>query len=291
MTRRYPSLVPLLLIAPGFLLALAVISYPFFDLMRISLHDVSRFGQLRAFNDGANFMRVFADPLFLAALWRTIIWTVLVVGGTLLISLPVALILNENFIGRGVARTIVMLPWSVSLTMTAIVWRWALNGDFGLLNATLQSIGVIDTPLVWLASADLAFPMQVLIGVLVSVPFTVTIFLGGLSSVPGDIYEAAKLDGATGFQQFRTLTLPLMKPFVTMAIVLNVIYVFNSFPIIWVLTQGGPADGTHILVTYLYHLAFRLGKLGEAAAVSLVMLAILLAFTALYVKLVGKEQD
>lgn len=291
MFRRYPSLVPWLLIAPGFLLAALIITYPFIDIVRISLHDVNRFGQLRELNGGENFLKVFADPLFWQALWRTVNWTVLVVGGTLLVSLPVALILNENFIGRGIARTIVMLPWSVSLTMTAIVWRWALNGEFGMVNATLQSMGIIDGPVIWLASAELAFPMQVLIGILVSVPFTVTIFLGGLSSVPGDIYEAAKLDGATAFQQFRTLTLPLMKPFITMALVLNVIYVFNSFPIIWVLTQGGPSNGTHILVTYLYNLAFRLGKLGEAAAVSLVMLAILLAFTMIYVRLVGREEE
>jgi len=291
MLRRYPSLVPWLLIAPGFLLAALIITYPFIDIVKVSLHDVSRFGQLRDFNATGNFSRVFADPLFWQALVRTMWWTVLVVGGTMLVSLPTALILNENFIGRGVARTIVMLPWSVSLTMTAVVWRWALNGEFGMFNATLQSLGLIDTPIVWLASADTAFPMQVIIGILVSVPFTTTIFLGGLSSVPGDIYEAAKLDGATSFQQFRTLTLPLMKPFITMATVLNVIYVFNSFPIIWVLTQGGPADGTHILVTYLYHLAFRLGKLGEAAAVSLVMLAILLAFTMLYVRLVSRDEE
>ena len=121
-------------------------------------------------------------------------------------------------------------------------------------------------------------------GILVSIPFTTTIFLGGLSSMPGDIYEAARIDGASAWQQFRYITLPLLRPFINIAIVLNVIYVFNSFPIIWVMTQGGPGNWTDILVTYLYKLAFRLGKLGEAAAISLVMFGMLLCFTIIYLR-------
>jgi len=150
---------------------------------------------------------------------------------------------------------------------------------------------VIDAPIHWLATSEWAFPVEILVGILVSVPFTVTIFLGGLSSVPGDIYEAARIDGASGWQQFRKLTLPLLRPFINMAIVLNVIYVFNSFPIIWVMTQGGPSNSTHILVTYLYERGFRLGKPGEAAAVSLVMLAMLVCFTALYLRIQPKEGE
>jgi multiple sugar transport system permease protein len=103
--------------------------------------------------------------------------------------------------------------------------------------------------------------------------------------VPGDIYEAARIDGASAWQQFRQLTLPLLRPFVNMAILLNVIYVFNSFPIIWVMTQGGPDNGTHILVTYLYELGFRLGRPGQAAAVSLVMLIMLFVFSVLYLRI------
>jgi len=121
------------------------------------------------------------------------------------------------------------------------------------------------------------------------VPFTVTIFLGGLTSIPLDIYEAARIEGASAWQQFRRITIPLLRPFINIALVLNVIYVFNSFPIIWVMTQGGPDNSTHILVTYLYELAFRLGRPGEAAAVSLVMLAMLFAFTAVYMRLQGGD--
>ncbi|TGS12359.1 sugar ABC transporter permease [Mesorhizobium sp. M2E.F.Ca.ET.209.01.1.1] len=281
---------PYLLTLPSLLLAAVVIFWPVWDLIQISTHDVNRFGQLREFSGLANFTELFADPDFVAALWRTGLWTVLVVGGALLLSIPVAMILNMDFYGRGLARVIIMLPWAVSLTMTAVVWRWALNGESGMLNSALMKLGLISQNIQWLASAETAFPMQVLIGILVTVPFTTTIFLGGLSSIPDDLYEAAALEGATHFQQFREITFPLLKPFINIAIVLNTIYVFNSFPIIWVMTQGGPANSTDILVTHLYKLAFRIGKLGEASAVSLVMFAILLIFTMIYVRLAMREQ-
>ncbi|MGX5801503.1 carbohydrate ABC transporter permease [Bradyrhizobium sp. Arg314] len=283
-------ILPYLLTLPSLLLAAVVIFWPVWDLIQISTHDVNRFGQLREFSGLANFAELFADPDFVAALWRTGLWTVLVVGGALLLSIPVAMILNMDFYGRGLARVIIMLPWAVSLTMTAVVWRWALNGESGMLNSALMKLGIISQNIQWLASAETAFPMQVLIGILVTVPFTTTIFLGGLSSIPDDLYEAAALEGATPLQQFREITFPLLKPFINIAIVLNTIYVFNSFPIIWVMTQGGPANSTDILVTHLYKLAFRIGKLGEASAVSLVMFAILLVFTMIYVRLAMREQ-
>ena len=255
---------PYLLILPSFLLAAFIILWPLVELSLIASHDVNRFGQLRDFSGLVNFAALAGDTDFLATIARTLIWTVSVVGGTLIVSLPVALILNDDFYGRGIARVIVMLPWAVSLTMTAVVWRWALNGEIGMLNGSLMQLGLIDENIQWLAQASTAFPIQILIGILVSVPFNVTIFLGGLSSVPSDLYEAAAVEGASRWQQFTNITFPLLRPFINIALVLMTIYVFNSFPIIWVMTQGGPANSTDIMVTYLYKLAFRWGKLGEA---------------------------
>lgn len=289
MANRIQKSVPMVMILPSLLLAVLIIGYPILDLAWTSSQEVSRFGKLIGFIGWGNFREVFADPLFWESLTRTGIWTLAVVAGTLVISMPVAMILNDDFYGRGVARVIVMLPWAISLTMTAVVWRWALNGRSGLLNATLMQAGIIDQPIEWLATAGTAFIVEILVGILVSIPFTTTILLGGLSSMPQDAYEAAVVDGATGWHQFRYITLPLMKPFINIAIVLNVIYVFNSLPIIWVMTEGGPANGTDILVTYLYKLAFRFGQLGKAAAISLVMFGVLLIFTILYVALIARN--
>lgn len=281
---------PYFLILPSFVLAAAIILWPVGEILVLASHDINRFAMVREFNNFANFSELFADPDFYAALWRTVIWTAAVVVGTLVVSTPIALILNEDFYGRGIARVLIMLPWAISLTMTAIVWRWALNGESGMLNSGLRDLGLIGQNIQWLAQASTAFPMQILIGILVSVPFTVTIFLGGLSSVPEDLYDAAAIEGAGSWDQFRLITLPLLRPFINIAFVLNTIYVFNSFPIIWATTQGGPANSTDILVTYLYRLGFRLGDLGKASAVSLIMFAILLGFTMIYVRLTMREE-
>ncbi|WP_457090192.1 carbohydrate ABC transporter permease [Microvirga sp. P5_D2] len=279
---------PYVLILPSFVLAALIVIWPVNELSQLASHSVNRFGQLRDFVGMANFRALFDDPNFIASLWRTGIWTIAVVGGAIICSVPVALVLNEDFYGRNLARVIVMLPWAVSLTMTAIVWRWALSGESGMLNSALLEFGIIDQNIQWLAEASTAFPMQILIGILVTIPFTVTIILGGLSSIPDDLYEAAALEGAGRWEQFRHITLPLIAPFLNIALVLNTIYVFNSFPIIWAMTQGGPANSTDILVTYLYKVGFRLGKLGEASAVSLVMFGILLIFTLIYVRLTAR---
>ncbi|WP_216851180.1 carbohydrate ABC transporter permease [Acidisphaera sp. L21] len=277
------------LLAPSLLLAVMIIGYPFYEIVMLSLSDVSRFGLVRGFAGLANFSAVFGDSIFQNALLRTAEWTVGVVGGTIAVSIPVALVLRQDFYGRGVARTIIMLPWAVSLPMAAIAWMWSLNADYGMVNATLRQLGLMTGSVQWLARSETAFPVEILIGIVVSIPFTATILLGGLSSIPGEIYEAAAIDGARPWHNFWHLTLPMLGPFINIAVVLNVIHVFSSFPIIWVLTQGGPDNSTHILVTYLYELSFRLGRPGQASAVSLAMLVIVVCFTVLYMRLRRNE--
>ncbi len=284
------SLKPLLFIAPSFILAFLIISYPIIDLIRLSFHEVGTFGDIQGFIGLLNYQDVFEEDLFFEVLLRTLYWTVFVVVGTVAISVPIALALNEDFYGRGIARTIIMLPWAISLAMTAVIWKWMLNPDYGMLNHFLISIGLINENIGWLADASTAFPIQIIIGILVSIPFTISILMGGLSSIPTDIYEAAYLDGSSYFQRLRTLTLPLLKPFINIAVVLNVIYVFNSFPIIWILTEGGPSNSTDILPTYLYKMAFQYGEIGLAATLSIIMLAILLAFTFVYAYFAMKEK-
>ena len=282
---------PYALILPSLLLAFWIIGYPIWDLADMSVHSVNRFGQLKEFSGFANFSHLVVEPLFLECLIRTLVWTLAVVGGTVLLSIPIALILADDFAGRRIVRIIIMLPWAVSLTMSGIVWRWALNGQSGMVNATLYDLGLMKEPITWLATAGTAFPIEIAVGIIVSIPFSVTVLLGGLSSLPREIFEAARIDGASGWQRWRFLTLPLIRPFINIALVLNFIYVFNSFPLIWVMTQGDPANSTDILVTWLYKLAFRYGKLDIASALSIVMFLILLAFTIVYAVLAMRNEQ
>ena len=282
---------PYLLILPSFLLAAFIILWPLGEIVTLA---VARRQPLRhacrAFTGLANFQSLFADPDFFAALWRTLVWTVAVVLGTLIVSMPIALILNEDFYGRGLARILVMLPWAVSLTMTAIVWRWALNGESGMLNSGLRDLGLIDHNIQWLAQASTAFPMQILIGILVSIPFTVTIFLGGLSSVPEDLYDAAAIEGAGRWQQFRLITLPLLRP-----VHQHRLRAQHDLCVQFVSDHlGDDAGRPGQLDRHPRHLSLQarlpLGRLGEAAAVSLIMFAILLVFTLIYVRLAMREE-
>ena len=149
------------------------------------------------------------------------------------------------------------------------------------MNATLQQIGVLRSSVQWMARAETAFPMEILVGIVVSIPFTSTILLGGLSSIPDDVYEAAAIDGARAGQSFRHITLPLLAPFLNIAIVLNVISVFNSFPIIWVMTQGGPADSTRTVVYYVYDLAFSELDISYACTVGLALFVVVLLLSLL----------
>ena len=284
------SLKPLLFILPSFLLAFVIIAYPIIDLVRLSFNDVGTFGEMNGFIGLLNYQDVFEDELFVEVLLRTLYWTFFVVAGTIAVSIPIALILNEDFYGKGIARTVIMLPWAISLAMTAVIWKWLLNPDYGMLNHLLLNLGLVTENVGWLADADTAFPLQILIGILVSIPFTISILMGGLTSISTDIYEAAYLDGSSYWQRLKTLTLPLLKPFVNIAVVLNVIYVFNSFPIIWILTEGGPSNSTDILPTYLYKLAFREGEIGLASALSVIMLLILLSFTIIYAYFAMKKE-
>ena len=283
-------LLPFLMLAPSLALVVWIIGYPVADLMRMSVHAVNRFGQVGNFVGALNFAGLLDDPLFWASFWRTVIWTVCVTAGAILISVPVALILSQDFAGRGFARLIIMLPWAVSATMTGIVWRWTLNGQFGMLNALLFQFRLVHQPIEFLATGEVAFPVAIVIGILAAIPLTVIIFLGAFSSLPSDIFDAAHIDGAGPLATFRYMTLPLIRPFINIAIVLNVIYAFNSFAIIWILTQGGPANSTDILVTYLYKVAFQYGKMAEASAMSLMMFAFLIAFCSLYARFAIRER-
>lgn len=281
----------LLLIAPSAAAALLITLVPVLLLVRMSLSSVSRFGRIGDFVGLRNFARLAGDPLLPDIALRTVVWTGSVVAGTLLLALPAALVLNRRFFGRGLAQFLVLAPWAISVTSMAVVWRRVLSDEDGLLNRLAMAVGLIERPVVWLGSIPESFGFEILVAILVSVPFSTVILLAGLSSIPAEISEAARLDGAGSGARLRFVTLPLMRPFIMVMLIFNVAYVTNSFPIIWILTQGGPANGTDILVTYLYKLAFTLGRLDEAAALSLLLLAALVGLTVVMLRLLERPAD
>jgi multiple sugar transport system permease protein len=182
-----------------------------------------------------------------------------------------------------------MLPWSASLVITTLLWRWLAHPDFGGVNHLLRDVGITQARIDWLANPNQSFPLMIWIAVWVSIPSTTLMLLAGLQSVLPDLYEAAALDGARGMRRFLDFTLPLLRPIFAVSILLNVIFVFNSFPIIWVLTQGGPAGATDTLVTYMYKIGFTYYQMGQAAAVSVIIFFILLIFALIHTRLLWND--
>lgn len=279
----------LLCLAPAALLLACVFIYPIVSTLLDSFSRVSPFGGRTAVGTLDNWGSILIDQVFVrGVLPRTVAWTVGVVSLTVLLSIPAALLLHAPFRGRKWARTAMLMPWAVPLPISAILWRFILDGQIGTLNALLARLG-IQGP-VWLARAGTAFPMVVWVGVWASVPFTVVTLLAGLQGIGTDVMEAAAIDGAVGFCRLRYITLPLLRPVLNVAIVLNTVYVFNSFPIIWVLTQGGPAGSTDTLITYLYKTAFRFSHPGPAQAMGVVSFTVLLVFSWTYLRVTERGQ-
>lgn len=278
----------LVCLAPAALLLACVFIYPILSTLLDSFSRVSPFGGRAAAGTLENWRSILGDPVFTrGVLPRTVAWTAGVVSITVLLSIPAALLLHAPFRGRKMARIAMLLPWAVPLPISAILWRFILDGQIGTLNALLARLGIHGP--VWLAQASTAFPMVVVVGVWVSVPFTVVTLLAGLQGISADVMEAAALDGAAGFSRLRYITLPLLRPVLNVTVVLNTVYVFNSFPIIWVLTQGGPAGSTDTLITYLYKTAFRYSRPGPAQAMGVVSFAVLMIFSWAYLRVTERS--
>jgi len=279
----------MLLLLPATALAATFLLYPIVNTFWMSFHSVDEFGRMQGFTGLDNYVVLWHDPAFQGSLLRTLIWTIVTVVITTVISLYLAVVLNERFPGRTLVRSLLMLPWSASLVITTLLWRWLAHPDFGAVNHLLHSVSITQARIDWLANPSLSFPLMIWIAVWVSIPPTTLMLLAGLQSLLPDIFEAGALDGARGLRKFLDFTLPLLRPIFAVSILLNVIFVFNSFPIIWVLTQGGPAGATDTLVTYLYKVGFTYYEMGQAAAVSVVIFLILFVFAIVHTRLLWND--
>jgi len=285
------SVYPHLWILPSVTLMVAIVVVPIVDLFITSFSEVSFSGLREGFNGGENYVSVFQDPVFPRVMINTVIWTVAIVGITIVLSLGIASLLNEKFVGRRLVRAALILPWAVSLLITAVIWKWIFDFRYGTLNLILQELGTIERNVNWLAQPITSFPAMIAVGIFVSIPFTSFVLLAGLQAISAELYEAARVDGASSWKRFVHVTLPLLRPTLTVAVVLNTIYVFNSFPIVWAMTRGEPLNETDIIFTYLYKLGFEERQLGEAAAVSVISFLILVTFSVSYVWFVTRRES
>ncbi len=273
------------MVVPAFIVILLTVVYPFFYNIVLSLSNMS----LRNFYSWdiiglQNYGRVFVDPNFYSVLLKTIIWTGVNIVFHVTIGVFLAILLHRVLPGKGAIRTILILPWAVPQYITALTWRGMFNQEYGAINLIISKY--MSMPIVnWLGSPEETFLACILTNVWLGFPFMMVVALGGLQSIPWQLYEAADIDGGGWWTKLTRITLPLLKPVMTPAIVLGIVWTFNNLNVIWLVSNGGePSDQTHILVSFVYKSAFNLYRYGYAAALSMVIFAILLTFSVIFMK-------
>jgi multiple sugar transport system permease protein len=272
-------------LGPSLVLIAAIIVYPAIEMVRTSFLKFNSIGLSEGSAGAGNYRTLFGEPALGHVLLNTVLWVVLVVAATIGISLGLAQFLNKRFPGRRIVRWALIVPWAASLVMTATVWRYIYEGAYGMLNRVLLDLGLIHTPVEWYQDNSTSFWCLIVVGIVVSIPFSTFVMLAGLQAIPADVYEAARVDGAGAGQTYRKVTFPLLRPALLTSTVLNVIYVFNSFPIIWVITGKLPGDQTDTTITFMYKIAFtyRL-DVGEAAALSVLNVIFLLIVVTVFLR-------
>ena len=269
------------LLGPTAVVVLAVVAYPFVYNVAISFSNMNiytlRDWELVGFRQYAS---VFAEPDFWWVFLKTILWTGVNVFFHVGLGVFLAVLLHQKFVrGKPAWRILLILPWAVPQYITALTWRGMFNFEYGAVNLFLNKLFSAD-PVAWLTDPVGAFAAAILTNVWLGFPFMMVIALGGLQSIPGELYEAADVDGASAWTQFWSITAPLLKPVMVPAITLGTIWTFNNINVIWLISNGGePAEKTHILVSYVYEAAFSMYRFGWAAALSMVIFGVLFLFT------------
>ncbi len=282
---------PYVWLLPSLLLMSIFVVFPIGIVFKLSLSEISKSGVVRGFIGLKNFRDAFRDPAFGTVMLNTAVWVVSVVGLSTLLGFITAMALNAKFFGRKVARSIVVFPWATSLVIQASVWNYIIKGEYGNLNNILLNLGVIKNAVNWRASYQIEFAWECGVGIFVTIPFVAFTVLAGLQSIDDAYYEAATVDGAGFWKKLRHVTIPLVKPSLTVCTVLNIIYVFNSFPIIYTITKGAPANKTDTMVTLLYMRAFYDNQKGPATAMSVIGFAILCVCAGAYMVVTMRKEE
>ena len=276
---RKKSIYPYLLVAPAVLIILCVVFVPVINAVRMSFQNYDlRKPKDIAFIGLANYGALFKDPLFWKSLIKTILWVVFGVGFQFVFGFILALLLNQNFKGRGVIRAVSLIPWVTPGVLIGLMWRWMYDGNYGVINDILQKLHITHDNIAFLAQPGSAFPAVILTIVWQGIPFFALMILAALQGIPAELYEAADIDGASSIQKLFNITIPSIRNTIMITLLLRIIWVANSVDVIFNMTEGGPAYATQTLSVYVFNKANVL-NLGYSSAMA-ILLAILLCTVA-----------
>ena len=282
---------PYLWLIPSIVLLAVFLIYPIIIVFKLSFSEISKAGIAGNFVGLKNFRDALGLPAFRTVMLNTLWWVLAVVGLSTISGFILALILNQEFFGRKIIRSVLVFPWATSLVVQASVWNYIINYEYGNLNNVLLNLGIIKQAINWRSAYQIEFVWECWVGIFVTIPFVTFCVLSGLQSIDTTLYEAADIDGASFWQKLFRITIPLVKPSLTVCTVLNIIYVFNSFPIIYTMTRGAPANRTDTMITYLYMLNFYDRKKGPATALSVIGFVILCICAGIYMVTVMRKED
>jgi multiple sugar transport system permease protein len=284
MTRQ--KLMPYSFLLPALAITSVVILYPVIQTLLLSVQNYVLYAP-----DESQFVGLenFQDEVFWVSLFHSLIWVSGVVVMQLLLGLGAALLLNQSFWWRGLARALIIIPWALPSVIIGLIWTWIYDYNVGVLNDLLLRIGLIDQPVAWLSQPKTSFIAIIITLVWQGFPFFTVMILAGLQTVPQELYEAARIDGANAFRQFWHVTLPSIAGILATAVLLRIIWVANSLDIILVMTGGGPGYATYTLPLYAFLRAYSEMEFGYAAALALVMTILLLGIVFLYVRRQARE--
>jgi multiple sugar transport system permease protein len=278
---------PLLWLGPAIALIAVVVIWPIVSMIQTSFRNITPLGIDIGSAGLSNFSQVLENPNLPGILVRTVVWVAAVVTITMVLSLGLAQLFNQRFPGRRYARWAIIAPWAASVMMTALIFRWMLQPDNGVIYLFLHQLGIVRTFTIsspdWLGEPDAAMACMIAVAVFVSLPFTTYVLLAGLQSIPDELYEAGRVDGASRWYNYRRITLPLLRPAFAVAAVINLMNVFNSFPIIWEMTRGGPGYETSTSTVFMYDLKGTF--VGQAAAMSIVNFTLVVVIVLVFLRL------
>jgi multiple sugar transport system permease protein len=266
----------LILMAPAVLVLLVFIAYPFVLGIWYSLTD-ARIGVPGNFVGLNNFIANAQNGIFQQTLRNTFVYTAITTVFKLVLGMALALLMNQNFRGRNLVRAALLLPWIIPTALSTLAWLWIFDSTYGIISWVLKNAGLINRNIAFLGDPVLAMGSVIVVNIWRGTPFFAISLLAGLQTIPQDLYEAAAIDGASAWQRFCRVTLPLIMPVLTVVTLFSIIWTFADFQLVYVLTRGGPTNSTHLLATFAYQIGMTAGELGNGAAISLWMFPFMVA--------------
>ena len=286
--------VGLLFALPAFVYMLIFVGYPIISNIVLSVQDVTVKNLARGTKNFVgldNYIALFRDEVFRLTISNTLKFTVYSLLFQFIIGFALAVFFNKNFSFAKPIRGLLMIPWMIPMTVTALIFKFIFSTDVGIVNYFLRSLGIISENIEWLTNPNIAMGCVIFANIWIGIPFNTILLSTGLTTIPQELYESAAMDGANGFQRFIKITLPLLRSTIESVLVLGFIYTFKCYDLIYVMTSGGPVNSTHLMSTYSYKLSFEMFDYSMGSAAANVLLVILMVVGMVYLKITMEGED